>query len=181
MIRALPHPECPGGPRVHPHSSQECAEGPRAHLLRDVIVAGVDAVPEQVLGAAVTAAEVTVVHELPVGAEGTCLPSLPESGAPTQAMGRVSIWYWGCQEGGHRRNAPPALSTQMTVYSKDGGQGNSPSPGPLWKGRHQQPWAGLWSSGHPRKATKAEAVRTYRCWLCRKAAEDGLTAACSLG
>lgn len=123
MIRALPHPECPGGPRVHPHSSQECAEGPKAHLLRDVIVAGVNAVPEQVLGAAVTAAEVTVVHELPVGAEGTCLPSLPESGAPTQAMGRVSIWYWGCQEGGHRRNAPPDLPTQMTVYSKDGGQG----------------------------------------------------------
>lgn len=123
MIRALPHPECPGGPRVHPHSSQECAEGPRAHLLRDVIVAGVDAVPEQVLGAAVTAAEVTVVHELPVGAEGTCLPSLPESGAPTQTMGWVSIWYRGCQGGGHSRNTPSDLPTQMTVYSKDGGQG----------------------------------------------------------
>lgn len=122
MISALPHPGRPGGHRVHSHSSQEHAEGPRAHLLRDVIVAGVNAVAEQVLGAAVTAAEVTVVHELPVGAEGTCLPSLPESGAPTQAMGWVSIQYRGCQEGDHKRNAPPDLPTQ-TVYSKDGGQG----------------------------------------------------------
>lgn len=58
-----------------------------AHLLRDVIVTGVDAVTEQVLGAAVTAAEVTVVHELPVGVEGTCLPCRPQPGTPTQAVG----------------------------------------------------------------------------------------------
>lgn len=52
------------------HTSQEHAESPRAHLLRDVIVTGVDAVTEQVLGAAITATEVAVMHELPVGGGG---------------------------------------------------------------------------------------------------------------
>jgi hypothetical protein len=67
-------------PEQVPHTSQERADSARAHLLCDVIVTGVDAVTEQVLGAAITAAEVTVVHELPVGVEGTCLPCLPQPG-----------------------------------------------------------------------------------------------------
>lgn len=54
-------------PEQVPHTPQEHADSPRAHLLCDVIVTGIDAVAEQVLGAAITAAEVTVVHELPVG------------------------------------------------------------------------------------------------------------------
>lgn len=92
---ALSHPELRGGTgskapgssrEPHPHTCQGHAQRPRAHLLCDVIVTGVDAVSEQVLSAAIAAAEVTAVHELPVG-EGTRLPSLPPSGAPTQAMG----------------------------------------------------------------------------------------------
>lgn len=56
-------------PREHPGVSL-LPPGSKAHLLRDVIVTGVNAVPEQVLSAAVAAAEVAAVHELPARVEG---------------------------------------------------------------------------------------------------------------
>lgn len=56
----------PTTPREHAHM-KPVLQPPRTHLLCDVIVTRVNAVPEQVLSAAITATEVAAMHELPVG------------------------------------------------------------------------------------------------------------------
>lgn len=88
-------------PREHPRvlsdtlSERACIKflfcPPGTHLLCDVIVTRVNAVPEQILSAAITAAEVAAVHELPVGAEGSSSGCRgPLRWVQTQAMGWVS-------------------------------------------------------------------------------------------
>lgn len=93
---------------------------PRAHLLCDVIVTGVNAVPEQVLSAAVTAAEVTVVHELPAGVgEGMWLQGPSGGGVQTQAMGWGSLRY----PSGPNKEAALTQPGQETIACSEAGRG----------------------------------------------------------
>ena len=104
-------PMSPGSSSEHPNPTPGGTRGESrlptpalVHLLCDVVVTGVDAVPEQVLGAAVAAAKVAAVHELPGGAGwggNACLcmscgwggeglsgcRGLGETGVQTQPMG----------------------------------------------------------------------------------------------
>lgn len=116
-------------PREHPRlllsdtlSEQACIKflfcPPGTHLLCDVIVTRVNAVPEQILSAAITAAEVAAVHELPAGVEGSSSGCRgPLRWVQTQAMGWVSTYYPRKEPGTHSKGAALTRSGEKSCLT----------------------------------------------------------------
>ena len=76
----------------------------RTHLLRDVVVTGVNAVSEQVLSATVTATKVAAVHELPAG-DGGRGEVAAEAGPPGPGV-HTGLWAESTQCLGEKARDP---------------------------------------------------------------------------